>query len=247
MKDNEIIKTFKLKEHNIEIQDVAIIRKRKRQKDLNDYNCFCIRTGYQQEFIDYIHESKFESVFLKQTLERAVDADTHNIDYVINHLVGHFKYIIIENKIKNIVIPGYKSIFTKNEYKYYEKITEEVSADNKYLLKKEKEVKIDNMMQKIQNHYNLEDIDFINILEGGDNYIELDKLRPTFKTSFKIIILEIKMRTNYNSFFLFFNTEYGTIDSIYYEYSIELETILLNYNKIVKNLKDSSKTKIIYK
>ena len=247
MKDNEIIKTFKLKEHKIEIQDVAIIRKRKRQKDLNEYNCFCIRTGYQQEFIDYIHETKFESVFLKQTLERAVDADINNIEYVINHLIGHFKYILIETKIKGVVIPGYKSIFTENEYKYYEKITEEVSVDNKYLLKKEKEIKIDNLMQKIQNNYNLEDIDFINILEGGNNYIELDKLRPTFKTNFKIIILEIKVRTNYNSFFLFFNTEYGTIDSVYYEYSIELESILEAYNKIVKNLKDTSGKKIIYK
>jgi hypothetical protein len=249
MKDNEIIKTYKLKEKNIDIQDVAIIRKRKRQKDLNEYNCFCVRTGYNQDFIDFIHESKFESVFLKQTLERAVDADANNISYVIGHLTEYFKYIIIETKIGNIKIPGYKTIITENGYKYFEKIQKEVSIqDNtKYLLKKEKEIKIDNLMQKIQKNYPLEDIDYINILENEDSFMDLDKIRPTFKTKYKIIILKIKTRTNYNSFFLFFNTEYGTIDSVYYEYSIELEAILDNYYNLVRTLKTISKQPIIYR
>ena len=246
MNKNELIEKFNFGNVNsaVNTEEVAILKKDNRTKNSLPYECFCLKTAYREDFIQHLKEIKFDNTYIKKTKERAINAEFHDINYIIEVLSKFFKYLIIEKTaLSNNNIDGYKSVFTYKNYIYFEKITQEKHSS--YLLEEWKNINVDNIIVLLEER--LLHTDYISsieiLLENG--YKDLAAYRPYFRTKFKYLIFKVENSKEYNDIIILFNIEYGVIDSLFFNNSLPMKFVLNEYNSYIKEYAMGIDNKII--
>lgn len=195
MYDNEFIKEYSLKENNVELEKAVLVSYKKRQKNSKEYNCFCIRAGYNNKYIEYLHENKYEASYIKKTKERAVNADEHDIKYVMEPLELFFDYIILDKKIGLRNLNYYEKIKEDKENIYFLRKKEEIPLEIKSMLFiEDKEINKESLVNILESKImKPEDIDSICVLNEKMEWVDLSKYYSVFSTKQKELFFKINI------------------------------------------------------
>jgi hypothetical protein len=203
------------------------------------YNAYCIRTGYNDKFIDYLKTNKFNNTYVTSSKERIVNADEYDIEYVLEHLELYFDTIIVEKSIKKYKINNYKKIKEENGYIFFKKEEKEKTPEmTNFLLKGTKEIDKEAFVNILEEKIiNSEYINKIGILYKEGQWLDINELGSIFKTNNKIFIVKISVEKQYNNTYVIFNVELGLVEVLYFSKKL-IEVQIKKYLEIIKDFEE---------
>lgn len=218
MEDRDFINSYNLKDYDVELENAALVNLKKRQKNSKDYNCFCVRAGYNEDYISFIHDNDYNASYVKQTKERAIDADKHDINYVVTPLKDYFKLIIVDKKCNLKKIDGYEKVNEDKTHRYFRREPKMIPVNVETMMfESDKEINKESLINILESKLsNPEMVIKVSVLNENMEWANLDKYHNTLYTSQKELIFKINLVKEYNYICMVFNVEYGIIDAVSY-------------------------------